>query len=424
MAVYSYYYGAVPSQGIGVQAQSRELQNLPCQPTLNELASMHALSSAEQSSDRLCFLLAADEYTILGMSYTAPPRDTGYNRSAPCSMQYIIPTDEFKTDYLGHIVNRVDFRKPSSATPALMNDFPLSESGASFHYSPAVFTPLVDALVKAALNDKLLLIVLPDETKSYYDSARWTIAMAIDRLPICLRSHIHFLTGLPVSEGVTDPRKGLENAFHYGANVLFCSSSHFRQLQSYYGGEYLDMNHLDMNTSASAGAFAKLIANTNVNEISAFLDAVEHEREVEKALARGRLTYEGLNKAAEVVKVRATEVQQQPVLLFQAPLNSDNASYVQQRTPVLVRIGIVVCTLLIIAAIGLAVCLVYFDELPDFIPTIFSQTSATDAPTDIPADIDTFLPTGESAEQADTPADEPTDAPTDIPADIPDDANG
>lgn len=491
MAVYSYYYGAVPSQGIGVQAQSRELQNLPCQPTLNELASMHALSSAEQSSDRLCFLLAADQHTVLGMSYTEPPQSSRYNRSAPCSVQYIAPIRQVydEADALGRIVNFVNFQKPTSAAPAPLNTFPLNESGSSYHYSAAVLAPMVDGLVRVTLNPgrELLLIGLPGGKSNDYASARYAIAEALNYLPISLRPHVHFFTGLPVSEGVTDPLAGLDNAIRFGANVVFCPNEHFAQLQT-----YRKCIAVSMDAPARTGSvFSNLIANA--------VDVSYTLQQVENSLPRSGISYDALNAAA-------TQVQQGKLVTLEAmrderdQLYKDNVAMQEQLrklndalnkaneriqllenkmkadrqqakadrrqsrrsrrdesaaympayenssslgydstdtedssgTSVLTRIAIIVCTLLIIGVIGFGVWYFAFREdakqpqsdLPGAVPTVSAVTSATDAPTDIPADIDTFLPTGESAEQADTPADEPTDAPTDIPADIPDDANG
>lgn len=382
MAVYSYYYGAAPNQGIGVQAQSREVQNLPCQPTLNELASMHALSGAEQNSDMLCFLLESEQYTILGRSYTAPPKDTGYTRSAPCSMQYIIPTDEFKKQIENQcqIINDVDFQKPTSAAPAALDDFPRFENNYPGEYETDLFASLVDALVKSTLDKKFLLIVLPEKEKDNYRFARWTMAEAMQCLHICLSSRIHFFTGLPVSEGVSDPRTGLENAFRYGANVVFCTSNHFHQLQSYYGGAYLDMNKTN-----PAGKFAQLVAkNYDVSPIY---------EDVEEDLQRGRLTYEELNKIAEDYDAKWSRTRQQEnssncgLCPSERGNNSSSSDLLEKVCDVLEKVLILLMTLLIIAAIGLAVYLVYVDELPDFISTIFSQTSATDAPIDDPAGI-------------------------------------
>lgn len=473
MAVYSYYYGAAPNQGIGVQAQSREVQNLSCQPTLNELASMHALNGAEQNSDMLSFLLAADQYAIFGVSYTESPKSSGYNRSAPCSLQYIAPIRQVddEADALGRIVNFINFQKPASAAPAALNAFPLNESGYSFHYSPAVLAAMVDGLVRVTLNPgrELLLIGLPRGKSNDYASARYAIAEAMNYLPIALRPNVHFFTGLPVPEGVTDPLAGLDNAIRFGANVVFCANEHFAQLQAYRKCIAVNMDAPARTNSA----FANLIAIA--------VDVSYTLQQVENALPRSGISYDALNTAAKEVQqgklvtvedMRAERDQlykenvalQEQMRKLDEALNKANgriqyleskakadrkqgrhaskdapAAYMPTyenssslgydstneddapRTSVLTRIAIALCTLLIIAGIGIAVWFFAFrentklpqEEFPGSEPTASTQMAATDAPTDAPTDV-----------PADTATDIPADAPTDVPAAIPEDANG
>ena len=164
MTIYSYYYGA-SSGGIGIQSIAKQLEGLGIRSDLKELASLHALTSPDRPGEMLSYLLRRDGYSILGLSYTESPQNSGYGRSAPCGLELIVPEADMDkaSAELGTIVNFVSFQKPNSASPSPLTAFPLNESGYSFHNSPAILTPLVENLVRVTLSEKkeVLLVALP-----------------------------------------------------------------------------------------------------------------------------------------------------------------------------------------------------------------------------------------------------------------------
>ena len=92
MEIYSYYYGAAAGQGIGIRAQSRQLEGNPIGTVLRDLSSLHALETPGQGADKLYYLLAQDGCSILGKSFLQSPKESGYSRSAPCGIQYVVET--------------------------------------------------------------------------------------------------------------------------------------------------------------------------------------------------------------------------------------------------------------------------------------------------------------------------------------------
>ena len=289
MAVYSYYYGASPDQGIAVQAQSRELNTLRLGGVLRELASLRALDSSEHSGEMLSYFIRENDHGILGLSYIEPPKSSGYSRHAPCGLEYIIPMKEWgdATEELGRILNFVNFRKPSSASPSPLSSVPLNESGYYYHNSPAVLAPMVDGMLRAALGKEVLLIGLPKGKNSDYATARYTVAEAYTYLPLTVRPRVRFFTGLPVAEGVSDPLAGFENAVRLGANVIFCPNEFFSQLRGRCSCIGLDMD----NPSGHPGDFARFVAGEP--DVSYALTLVE-----------GNVTavsYEAFNEAARQV---------------------------------------------------------------------------------------------------------------------------
>ncbi len=135
MEVYSYYYGASVEKGICVQAQSKEIDKLHLDSTLRDLASLHALESSEHNNEKLSFLLGIEGYCVLGVSYIESPSSSGYTRSAPCSLQYIVHGDEIvkRAEEYSRIINFINFRKPTSTAPVVMDMFPLADSGYYYH---------------------------------------------------------------------------------------------------------------------------------------------------------------------------------------------------------------------------------------------------------------------------------------------------
>ncbi len=290
MKVYRNYYGASIDRGIGVQSQSAEIKQFGLDGVLQELSSMHALESSEHAKEMLSYLVNHGTYSILGVSYTELPKSSGYNRSAPCGIQYVIPEKDLE-DYsteLGSIVNFVSFQKPDSSTPLPLSSIPRNESGYTFHNSPTITAPIVDGLVHVALSssNEMLVIALPKGKNSEYATARYTIAELLCYLPATLRTNIRFFTGLPVQEGRTEPIEGLENAIRFGANVVFCPNEYFRTLTSHRNCYSVDMDQ----PSGKPGAFARYI--TNASDISDGLATV-------LSYIDEPLTYERLNKAAE-----------------------------------------------------------------------------------------------------------------------------
>ena len=290
MAVYSYYYGASPEQGIGIRAQSPELNHLPLASEMQELASLHALDSSEHSGEMMAYLLEKEGYSILGISYTESPKASGYNRSAPCSLQYIAPMRDLEkaSAQMSRIVNFVSFKKPGTAYPEPMTFWPLNESGYYYHNSGAVRAPLIDGLVRVGLSDKneILLIGLPKGKSNEYAFARYTMAELLAYLPTGLRSNIRFFTGLPVAEGISDPAAGFDNAVRYGANVVFCPNEYFNRIISYRSCIGVDMEA----PGRAAGAFARYISQAP--DISDGLAAVS-------SCLSGTVTYNTLNLAAD-----------------------------------------------------------------------------------------------------------------------------
>lgn len=320
MAVYSFYYGASVDRGICIQAQSKELEALPIRPLLKELAALHALDSADHSGEMLSYLLTSGGSCVLGASYIESPKSSGYNRSAPCGLMYVISEAELSSmaDRLGKIINFVNFQKPHSPAPAPLEAFPLNESGYSFHNGTAIMAPLTDALARIAMSNagEVLLIGLPRSKSSSYATARYTIADALSHLPASLRSRIHFFTGLPVAEGETDPLKGFDNAVGFGANVIFCPNEFLTRLSTHRNCIVLDME----KPSGQANAFARYVvdapdAAVALSALSSFLGGADSYEDlndaVQKAQSGDRLTVDTLQKElsranAEVRKLRKT----------------------------------------------------------------------------------------------------------------------
>ena len=290
MAIYSYYYGANPEKGIGIQAQSAELQGLPLASELKELASLHALESSEHSNEMMAFMLERDGYSILGVSYTESPKASGYNRSAPCSLQYIAPMQDVETASaeLSRVVNFVCFQKPVSSTPMPLNFWPMNESGYLYHNSESVLAPLVDGLARVALSNKneVLLIALPKGKNSEYAFARYTMAEMLTYLPVSIRKNIRFFTGLPVAEGISDPTVGFSNAVRLGANVVFCPNEYYSRIKSYY-----TCIGVNMEAPESTGnAFGRYV--TKAPDASGALSRIE-------SCLSGVMDYNALNNAAQ-----------------------------------------------------------------------------------------------------------------------------
>ncbi len=302
MNVYSHYYGATVERGIDVQAQSRELVNSPVSSMLRELSSMHALESSEHKGEMLSYLLRKENYSILGLSYLESPKTSGYSRSAPCGLQYVISVGsltDIKED-LGRIVNFVTFQKPDSASPRAMDYFPMAESGYYYHNAPSVLAPIVDGLVRVSASQKneVLLIALP-KGKSENATARYTMAEALNCLPTRLRPNVRFFTGLPVAENVTDPLTGFSNAVdRFGANVVFCPNEYYQRIRTHHTCIAVDM---DQASDAPAGAYARYMAGAT--DISMSLLSVT-------ALLSGKqpLTPQSLNAAAERVELEGFSI--------------------------------------------------------------------------------------------------------------------
>ena len=290
MEVYSYYYGASVEKGICVQAQSKEIDKLHLDSTLRDLASLHALESSEHSNEKLSFLLGVEGYCVLGVSYIESPNNSGYTRSAPCSLQYIVRGEKIakRADEYGKIINFINFRKPTSTVPAAMDMFPLTDSGYYYHNNSKVLAALVDGLLQVALSEKdTLLVALPKGKNSEYATARYTMAEVINCIPSALRTNVRFFTGIPVMEGITNPLTGYDTAMKYGANVVFCPSEYFAQLKSHRNCIGIDMD----NPSGQTGFFAEYVANAP-NTAEALSKVINNATDI---------SYTALNKAAQQV---------------------------------------------------------------------------------------------------------------------------
>lgn len=292
MEIYRYYYGAAAGKGIGVRAQSKALENLPLSSFLKELSSLHALESAEHKGEKLCYLLEKDGYSILGLSYLESPKESGYNRTAPCGLQYILPTVEMKAfgHYYGEIVRTVEFKKSESPEPEPMQRFPVDRNFPGSGCRQEVLAQIVDGLVKVTLSkDGILLIALPKDLKSEYETARAVIGEALDYLPVSLRKNVRFLTGLPVPEGETKCLTGYENAIRLNANVVFCPNQYIKELKVYRSFVGVDM----ANPTGEVGAFASfIIQSSNPEDDLSRINA-------RFLKAPGKQPYEELNQAAE-----------------------------------------------------------------------------------------------------------------------------
>ena len=292
MKIYSYYYGAAPGKGIGVRAQSRELENLPLSSFLNNLSSLHALESSEHMGEKLCYLLEKDGYSILGLSYTESPRESGYGYKTPCGLQYILPTVEMKAleHYYGEIVRTIEFKKPECTEPEPMARFPVDRSFPGSGCRREILAQIVDSLVKVTLSkDDILLIALPRGLASEYETARAVIGEALDYLPVPLRKKVCFLTGLPVEAGETKCLTGFENAIRLNANVVFCPNQYYAELKKYRSFFGVDM----VNPTGEVGIFASYIVQSS-----------DPEKDLSRINARllkapGKQPYEELNQVTE-----------------------------------------------------------------------------------------------------------------------------
>ena len=116
MTIYSYDYGASASNGIGIRAMSPQLGKESIRTDLKDLASLHALESTDHDNEMLSYLLQVDQFTILGLSYIESPKSSGYGRSAPCGLQYVLPTKDMErcNADLGQIINFISFQRPAT----------------------------------------------------------------------------------------------------------------------------------------------------------------------------------------------------------------------------------------------------------------------------------------------------------------------
>ena len=289
MKVYTYYYGANRDRGIGIQALSRELDDVITKNMLDNLAGLHTADIQDRDNGALMYLLKCDEKSILGLSYTELPSGSGYNRAAPCSIQYVFDSDEMDFEQIGRTVNFVVFKKPDSTQPTPMGEIPVNESGYLFHNKPAVLANIIDALTKVTLSDDgpIVLIALPQTKNSDYTSARYAISEALTCIPRELRSKISFFTGLPVNGESTDVLAAFDVAAQYKANVVFCSADSFQKLRG-----HRSFVAVDMDKPVQAGSFASLVAYA--------ADSTGTLKLVEQTL-KGKLSYDALNAAAQKV---------------------------------------------------------------------------------------------------------------------------
>ena len=324
MNVYTNYYGAGRDSGIGTRAQSPEIRDANLKKTLEELSALHALSAPDKENEALMYLLHKGGVSVLGLSYTEAPSSSGYNRAAPCGIQYLTRTSEIDFGGIGRTVNFVAFRKPESPQPAVLDTFPVSESGYMFHNNPDALAAVVDALVKVALSDdsKIALIALPQTKNSEYTVARYTISEALCLIPKQLREKISFFTGLPAGEDSSDIQSAYENALKNGANAVFCSFDCLKRLKG--RNTFIEV---DMERPAKAGAFAGLVASSG--DPGTFL------AKVEQALG-GKTGYEELNFAAgkvargDIVTVDMLKAQLKQEREKYAQLESKNEALIRQ----------------------------------------------------------------------------------------------
>ena len=296
MKIFSYYYGASVDRGIGLQAQSKELQDSRISSALKELSSLHALESGEHKDEMMAYWLHVENCLVLGLSYLESPRTSGYNRRAPLGLQYILAgwdTNERShvQENLGRIINFVNFQKPSSPTPPPLDAFPLNDCGYYYHNKPEVLSALIEGLVQTACAPgKPLLIALPKGKNSDYATARYTIAEALNCIPPQLRFNIFFFTGLPVGEGVLDPVTGFDNALKYKANVIFCAAEHFGQIRNQRSCIAVNMDQ----PQRECGAFAAYVGGA-LDPVKALDRVLQHHNGNE-------FTVESLNNASRMAR--------------------------------------------------------------------------------------------------------------------------
>ncbi len=291
MKVYSHYYGASAANGIGTQAKSPQLDAAALDGALNELSSLHALSTRDGASEMLMYLVSKGSYGILGLSYIESPASSGYNRSAPCGLQYVVSMDELRQSAaeLGRTLNQVNFRKPASARPAPENAIPVNAGGYYYRSSPAVLACVLEAML-LALNPgsgKPALIALPQSKNSEYSTARYTVSELVGCLPEQLRGEVRFFTDLPASDDNADPTAAFNLAVRLGANVIFCSGESYQRLKG-----KVSVFDADMENPARAGEFSSFVAYSP--EPAKALLRVEQSLE-------GVLSLETLNAAARKV---------------------------------------------------------------------------------------------------------------------------
>ena len=292
MAIYSYYYSTDPGGNLQQSIQSQELKMLGVLPMLNKLAGLHALVPGGQT-EMMSYLLEQKGCSIIGLSYTEKQNVSGNMKNMNCSLQYVASGNELAaaSAELSKVVNFISFQKPPASSPAPLSSWPLLDSGYWYHNSTATLTPLVDGLARVAMSpgEKVLLIGLPKAKKNGYAFARYTMAELLGFLPEPVRPNIRFFTGLPVTNGVTDPGTGFDNAVQCGANVVFCPHDYFGLLRQYRQCISVDMDL----PSAEFGAFADYI--THVPDVPVCLAAID-------SCLSGQVTYDSLNRAAETVR--------------------------------------------------------------------------------------------------------------------------
>jgi len=217
---------------------------------------MRALPSPGQKNDKLYFMLTRSNRRIYGTSYIQSPKDSGYNRSAPYSIQYISENEKFIFSY----ENDADFSKLKfSLDPGetLLKDLTTIYADRSAGTTQAKdIAPLVDAFVRTALSESILL-VSPRQGSNAEDIKR-TISYAMTFLPSVIGKKIRFFSSLPVFEGETDCLNGFDNAVRLQANVIFCPLEYINRLKSYRSFDVIDLEHPNTNI----GYFADMITSS------------------------------------------------------------------------------------------------------------------------------------------------------------------
>lgn len=268
---YQHYYGAQPGRGIGVVSTAPYIEKKNLTERLRTLACLRAADEKDADNCGIMYFLQIQNHYVLGLSYVEAPASSGYDRHAPCGLQYVFADDELANvaANLSQIAAFLPFTKHTSQS---VRNLPLRASGIRYQFDPAMCTALVEAALQVATEkkDHLLCIVPPKGIGSHYNTARLVLAQLFEYLPseICL--HLTFITSVPGTydgtisadaNGIPSQYPDILSPEH--VKVVVCSQKQAAWLASHKKCMIVDMNQPADKTGIKPGEYARFMVEHN-----------------------------------------------------------------------------------------------------------------------------------------------------------------